>query len=124
MAAIDTSIEGCLLIVSVTGDLSADETISVIREYYPAGTVRDVIWDLTSGSLLAISKNGFHAIAKAAKESVAGGSRQGGKTAYVGNADVEYGLLRMYTAIAEVTGVPIKYHVFKSLEEARSWMEE
>ena len=124
MATIDIKIEGNLLIVSISGDLTTTEIISIIREYYPTGNAKNVIWDLTNGSLHLISNNGYKEIASAAKQAVANGSRLGGKTAYVGNVDVEYGLMRMYTAIAEMTGVPIEYNVYKTLEKARSWIEE
>jgi hypothetical protein len=124
MATIDITTSESLLILSVTGKLSADEVIAIVREYYPNGIVKNVIWDLTSGSLLSISNEGFRAIAKAAKESVEGGFRQGGKTAYVGLADVEFGLLRMYSAIAEMANVPVQYHVFKTMEGARNWIDE
>jgi hypothetical protein len=124
MAILDIKTVGNLLIVSVSGKLDADEVITVINEYYPNGIVKNVIWDLTNGSLLLISQHGFRRIAKAAKESVEGGARQGGKTAYVGLADVEYGLLRMYSAIAEMTGIPINYFVFKTFEEARVWINQ
>ncbi|GEM_PF-1021362 len=122
MATIETNIEGDVLIVSVTGALTAEETIAVIERYYPTGIIKDVIWDLTNGSLLLIDKGGFRRIAEAAKRSVANGSRQNGKTVYIGCADVEFGLLRMYTAIAEMTGVPISYTVYKTIDQAREWL--
>ena len=124
MATIDIKIEDNLLVVTVTGELTANETMAVIHDHYPTGIIKDVIWDLTNGSLLSISQDGFRAIAHAAKQAVASGSRQGGKTAYVGLATVEYGLLRMYSSIAEVTGVPIKYYVYRTIEEARNWIYE
>jgi len=124
MATIDIKTTGTLLILSASGKLTANEVIAVVNEYYPNGIVKDVIWDLTSGSLQSISNDGFRAIAKAARESVAGGFRQGGKTAYVGVADVEFGLLRMYSAIAEMANVPIQYHVFKTMDDARRWIGE
>ena len=43
---------------------------------------------------------------------------------YVGLADVEYGLLRMYSVIAEMAGVPIEYKVFRKLEEAHNWIKQ
>jgi hypothetical protein len=123
MAKIDIKIVDNLLIVSVSGELTAEEVIAVVDEYYPKGIVKDVIWDLTNGSLQSISREGFKAIAIAAKRSVEGGFREGGKTAYVGGAEVEYGLLRMYKTIAEMTGVPVKYDVFKTVEEVKNWIE-
>ena len=122
MATIDIKTVGHVLVVTITGDASALELISVIKEYYPKNDVTDVIWDFTCGSWQLISQSGFNDVAIAAKEAVARGTRQGAKTAFVGTAGFEFGLHRMYQAIAEVTGVPITYNTFKTMEEAKQWM--
>jgi hypothetical protein len=46
------------------------------------------------------------------------------KTAYVGDQDLEYGLLRMYRSMAEMSGVTIPLQVFRTLQEARDWLHE
>ena len=122
MATIDITIEGSLLIATVTGNITANELIAVVLEYYPNDMVKDVIWDLTNGSMKAISKDGFSEIAKTTKMVVAGGARRSGKTVFVGGVDREYVLSSIYKVIAEVTGIPIKYKVFMTLEEARNWL--
>ena len=122
MATVDIKIEGSLLIAAVVGSLTRHDVISVIKEYYPNGIVKDVIWDLTNGSMQSLRQHDLHEIAIAAKAT--SGTRQGCKTAYVGLAAVEFGLQRMYTAIAEIAGVPVKYHVFKTIEEARNWIAQ
>jgi len=122
MATIDITIEGSLLVATVTGNITANELIAVVLEYYPNEMVRDVIWDLTNGSMKAISKDGFSEIAKTTKMVVAGGARRNGKTVFVGGVDREYVLSSIYKVIAEVTGVPIKYQVFMTLGEARNWI--
>ena len=122
MAEIDIKIEDDLLIVTVTGNLSSDEIISVVKEYYPTGKIKNAIWDMLEGSAVTIKQQGFRDIAKAAKKSTANGFRQGGKTVYVGSKSVEYGICRMYTAIAEMTGVSVEYNVFRTLDEARAWL--
>lgn len=123
MAHIDIVYVGHLLTVAVLGDLSSDEVIGVINEHYSNGIVKNVIWDLTEGSLANITKEGFKAIAKATLESLASGARQGGRTAFVGDKTAEYGLMRMYTAIAEMTGVKTQYNVFRTIDEAVIWLE-
>jgi hypothetical protein len=122
MATIDIKKTEALLIVSVTGTLSVDDAITFIHEHYPSGA-KNVIWDLTKGSLAAISLNGFREIATAAKESCAHGVRGEGKTAYVGATDVDFGLLRMYSAFEEIAGIQIEYHVFRTMVEAYDWLK-
>lgn len=122
MSNISTQDEGDLLIVSITGDLHAAEAVETICRHYTNGIVKNVIWDFTNGSLLNTSNGEFRTIAAAVKKTVDDGYRQGGKTVFVGNATVEYGILRMYTAIAETSGVHIRYNVFRTVEEAKEWI--
>jgi dihydrodipicolinate synthase/N-acetylneuraminate lyase len=123
MATIDIRTVGNLLTVSVTGDLDVKEVIAVVEEYYPNGIVKDVIWNLTNGSITTISTQGFKEIANVTLKTVANRARQGGRTVFVGNSSAEFGLMRMYAVIAEIAGVSIKYTVFKSMEEALKWLE-
>jgi hypothetical protein len=122
MATTDVIIEGNLLIISVTGDMTANEVIAVVEEYYSNGIIKDVIWDLTLGTMQSITGEGFKLIAKVTKMALANGSRMGGKTVFVGNSIVEYDYFRMYTVVAEITGVTTNYNVFKTLEEAKNWI--
>ena len=122
MAAIIVKSEGSLLIVYVSGILNAEEVTSVFEKYYTNDVIKDVIWDISIGSLGSITEDGYKVIARAANDAISNGSRKGGKTAFVGHHDIEYGLLKMYTAIAIETGVPTKYHVFRTIGKARDWI--
>ena len=122
MATIEIKSEGDLLILSVTGNLTAEEIEAVIQGHYQKTSVKDVIWDLTNGSILTISNSSFKDLAKAVKDSLVSGARKGGKTAYVGSVDVEYGILHMCVAFADMVKVPISYNVFRTIEKARSWI--
>lgn len=124
MPNIDIKTEGNLLILTVQGDMPTDEVVAIISEYYPNGIVKDVIWDFRNASLLSASKNDFRVIAETVKKSLANGARRGGKTVFVGSIDAEYGVLRMYTANAEIMGVTAPYNVFRSIEQARKWIDE
>jgi len=123
LATINSNIEDSLLIISVTGDLTADDILAVVSEHYQTGLVKDVIWDLTHGTAHSISQYNFEAMSRAIKVALAKGVRQGGKTAIVGNDIVEYGLMRMYSVLVEITEVHIEYNVFKTLEEAKNWVK-
>ena len=123
MAIIDIKTVDKVLIVTVSGDASASELVAVIEEFYPKKEVSDVIWDFTDGSWKLIPQSGFMEIARAARVAVLSGTRQNAKTAFVGSAGLEFGLHRMYQATAESSGVPIKYNIFRTLEEAQHWME-
>ena len=122
MATIIVKSEGSLLIVYVSGILTAEEVTSVFKENYTNGNIKDVIWDISIGSLGSITEESYKAIARTAYDAISGGSRKGGKTAFVGHDDIEYSLLKMYAAIAKETGVPTKYHVFRTIGKARDWI--
>jgi hypothetical protein len=122
MAAIIVKNEDSLLIVYVSGLLTAEEVISVVKKYYTNEIVKDVIWDISIGSLGSITEDGYKEIARATNDAISSGSRKGDKTAFVGHDDIEYGLLKMYAAIAKETGVPTKYHVFRTIGKARDWI--
>jgi hypothetical protein len=124
MATIDIKIEGTLLIASVAGDLTAEEVIAVINDHYPSGIVKDVIWDLTHGTMQSMSMDGFKAVANASKDASSSGSRQGGKTVFVANKTAEYDMFCKYTALAEVAGVPVQFNVFKDIVSAKNWITD
>lgn len=122
MAIITTVIEDDLLTLTVSGNISAIELIGVVDAYYTSGKINDVIWDLTDGSLQSIPIDEFKEIAHAARLATLAGTRKGGKTAFIGNTATEYTMIRFYTVIAELSGVPIEYQVFRTIEDAKCWI--
>ena len=96
--------------------------LSVIIENYWSFINDDVIWDLTHGSLSEISEVGFLGIVHTEKMAVSCGSQRGVKTAFVGSSDCDSALTLFYQVISEVTGIPTNYVLFKTIEDARSWI--
>ncbi len=123
MPPLDIKIENNMMFVNATGNLTADEVMTVVNEYYPNGVVKDAIWDLTNGTLQSITRVEFEKIAKASKAVVSNGARQGGKTACVAGTLCDYGLMRMYTVIAEMACMYTDYHVFNTVVEAINWIK-
>ena len=124
MASINIKAEGSLLIISVTGDLTVDELKAVFKEYYPIEIVKDIIWEFSNAPTQLNTQKDLEAISRATKEALGSWSRKGGKTVFVGKSSVEYGLLCKYTAMAQLTGIPIEYHVVRNIEEARSCIKQ
>ena len=112
--------EADLTVFTVHGPLDADEVIQAVTLEYATSPTLRILWDLTHSSVDHISPDGFRRIAAMAKNTRLGG--RGAKTAYVGSEDLEYGLLRMYAALAEVAGVKAQYDVFRTLPEAFHWL--
>lgn len=122
MASIDVRLETDLdlTVFTVHGDLLAEEIIHAIQTEYASTPTGNILWDLTDSTIEHITVDGFRRVATVARALRTSGS--GAKTAYVGGEDLGYGLLRMYTALAEAAGIQVQYEVFRSLQEAYKWL--
>lgn len=109
-----------IMIVTVHGELTPEEIIRIIREHYFSGTVRDVIWDLTDGTMSPMTGADLDTIARTAMEAVTAGARPEGKTYFVGSSLIDHNIFCKYVVSAELLGTPARYQVFKTLEEALS----
>ena len=124
MAKIRVTVEAerSMMVFDVVGNLTADEIIAEVTTRYRASPSRSILWDLTNASIADIPTDDFRRVANAAL--TVSDTRQGGRTAYVGSDAITYGLTRMYSTIAEVTGVPAQYGVFRTREEAIVWLAQ
>lgn len=122
MASITVETIDDITVFKVVGAASFDEIAGAIQNYYPKTTFH-IIWDLSNGSLDALSAEQFRAIVPIAKKYMSA-NRVDGKTVYVSSSDHIYGMLRMYATIAELGGMPYGYSVFRTFEEALEWLRK
>jgi hypothetical protein len=122
MADIETTIddENNLTVFTVKGELTAKEIIHHASEYYAEKSTRFVLWDVTGGTVGAISNDDFRQIAEQMKNYTS--KRKHGKTAFVVKSDLDFGLGRMYGAFAEIEDLPVAYRTFRTVEEAKKWI--
>ena len=120
MTNMDIEVTGRRALITVDGPLQADQTIAFIQEHYPKGTFDDALWDLRRSPLIHLMADELRRIADAVRTASAG--RRSGRTVFVSNEDAGYGMLRMYTAYAEMEGVPATYYVCRTMEEAEDWL--
>ena len=122
MAIIDTIVDsqGDLSVFAVNGELTADEIIERVEEYYTKHPTKLVLWIMGDVDLSAITREGIERIIQTAKKNT--GKRKEGKTAIVGSKDIEYGLARMYEAYAGFENLPYEYKIFKEVDEAKEWL--
>lgn len=109
-----------LTIFNVRGSLSAEEIIEYSKEHYMDNPTQLVMWDITNGSISEIDVEEFGKISTAVKPYTE--KRAGGKTAFVGSVDADFGMGRMYESYAEVEKLPIQYRTFRNRDEAMSWL--
>ena len=122
MAIIETIVDSQndLSVFTVNGQLTADEIIERVEEFYTKHPTKLVLWIMGDVDLSAITSEGIERIIRIAKQNT--GKRQEGKTAIVGAKDVEYGLARMYEAHTGFENLPNEYKVFKDVDEAKEWL--
>ncbi len=106
-------------IVHVSGKLTFEETIDTINNYYHMVT-RHIIWDFTDGDATPITPDQFRKIISTANEYRP--FKEGGKTAYVSTVDSTYGMMRMFSVLAEFSDIPYPYRAFRDFEEAVEWL--
>lgn len=122
MAIIETIVDsqGDLSVFTVNGELTADEIIERVEEYYTKHPTKLVLWIMGDVDLSAITREGIERIIQIAKKNT--GKRKEGKTAIVGSKDIEYGLARMYEAYTGFENLPYEYKIFKDVDEAKEWL--
>ena len=109
-----------LTLLTVLGDTSFEELMDVIREVYEKFTTKHLIYDFSHGTFVNASTENIKTILQYVKKH--GEVRKGGKTAYVGGEDYEFGMLRMTEALAQIEGLPVNIEVFRSLDKAIQWV--
>ena len=122
MAEIKSDISPELAVFTVEGALTADEVVDTLNKYYPNFVKKHIIWDFTNGDLSDMTIDDFEMIAKVAKRTMTPSEER--KTAFVATGDLEYGLMRMYSAFGELKRTPTNYSVFKNLAKAKAWIDE
>jgi hypothetical protein len=124
MATITVEIqpEEDLTIFKVVGELFVDEILEYSSKYYSENPTKFVIWDATEGTVRKINPDEFRGIANKIK--ALAHKRAGGKTAFVSKSDIDFGLSRMYEVYTESEEIPIKYRVFRNIEDAIKWVNE
>ena len=122
MAIIETIVDSQndLSVFTVNGDLTADEVIERVEEYYTRHPTKLVLWIMADVDLSAMTSEGIERIIQIAKKNT--GKRKEGKTAIVGSKDIEYGLARMYEAYTGLENLPYECKIFKDVNEAKEWL--
>ena len=124
MSSIVTHIENnkALTIHTLEGEISGADIITTIEEYYYGEATQDVIWDYSNAQLQNCKDESIKAIVKVANRYA--DRRPGGRSALVLPSDLKFGLGRVYEALAEAANSVIVTKSFRSLQEARDWLED
>ena len=110
-----------LTVITVNGELTFDQIIDVLDQFYASEYTLYLLWDLTNADTSSLTTVQVDMIVDHAKEYAH--LRKGGKAAFVLSRDVDFGLARMYEQLSEAKQHPILHGVFRSLDEAMNWLE-
>jgi hypothetical protein len=109
-----------LTIFVAAGELTFEDQMAVLRQFYAGNPTKHVLWDFTRITGRRISAAQLRAIVQFIAEHAT--LRAGGKTALVGSSDVDFGLARMGSALSEARHVGWQMQAFRDLVEAREWI--
>ena len=106
----------------VTGDLTLSDILKYAEEYYLGKPTKLVLWVLTEPTIHKINTEEFKSLVKKMKRFTE--HREGGKTAFVGDFDADFGMGRMYEALASIEKLAVSYRTFRNIEDAQAWLFE
>ena len=109
-----------LTIVTAKGMITADDLLDWGNRYYKGPITQLILWDVTNADLSALQADQLKQIAE--NMSRISEARRGGKTAFVYDKPLEYGIGRMFQAYSEMEDMPFKVQSFQSFDEAREWL--
>ena len=109
-----------LTIVSAKGVITADDLLDWGNNYYEGQITSLILWDVTNADLSSLQADQLREIAE--NMSRISEVRKGGKTAFVYDKPLEYGIGRMFQAYSEIEDMPFEVQSFQSFDEAKAWL--
>ncbi len=110
-----------LTVVRARGEVTADEILDAVEQFYTGERTSRVLWDFTEASLRAIGPEDVERIA-AFTVNHARAEGGGWMTALVLPESLGFGLGRMFEMLREASLPDVKTRTFRGLAEARAWL--
>ena len=85
------------------------------EEFYAAGPTRLELWDMSDADLSQVTVSGMQKFISS--EAHLGNARQGGQSAVITKANLQYGLGRMAEILVEFESLPFAFRVFRKRDE-------
>lgn len=109
-----------LTIVIAEGLITADDLLDWGNNYYQGRVTSLILWDVTNADLSTLQADQLREIAENMRQ--ISEVRRDGKTAFVYDKPLEYGIGRMFQAYSEMEHIPFEVQSFQSFDEARKWL--
>ena len=111
-----------LTVFKVTGVLTFEKVLLVVKTFYGGIPTKHVIWDLMESSKVRLTSEEVETISNFRIDYE--GNLALGKTAFVAREDIHFGLLRIFEIQSRFHEVPYTIKVFRNIDEAYKWFEE
>lgn len=109
-----------LTVMKVSAEVTVDDLIAGIRQYYDKSLAGNLLWDFLDAALESMSTEDFNATAETAAVRI-DESKQG-KTALVAGTNFNMGLGVMWRAVAHMAGIAHEYRFFRNMADAVEWL--
>ena len=110
-----------LTVFTVTGVLSHEEVMPVVKSFYEGEPTKHVLWDLINTTEVHLTSAEVEKIATYRMRYE--GKRASGKTAIVAQKDVLFGISRMFEMQSKMRKAPYLIMVFRNMDDAYKWLE-
>jgi hypothetical protein len=111
-----------LTIFFVNGELTFDEQIQTLKEFYIGAPTGNVLWDFPAMEGIRMSVDEFCEIISFLKKYCS--KRPKGKTALVFSIDIDFSLSKTGETDVNIEESPWKIKAFRSMAKALIWIEE
>ena len=111
-----------LTVFTVTGVINFDDALPVVKAFYEGVPTKNVLWDLSETTDEQFTSQEVEAIASFGKRYEA--ERASGKTAFIAQKDILFGLSRMFEIQSVLKQSPHSVMVFRKKDEAFEWFDE
>jgi hypothetical protein len=116
---IEVNPEADLTTHTVTGNITTDEIISILEEFYRHPT-KFLLWNLSQADLSNITGDDLRHILEVSNTLCK--HRKHGKTAILAPSDLPFGLGRQYAILGELYDNPVHIESFRSYDMAIAWL--
>lgn len=110
-----------LIVHTVTGELDVEDFRRAVEALYEMEPVPQLsLWDLRDATLTQFTAQRILSVQAHLSPRVRG--REGGRTAVVVSADLNFGVVRQYLAYSDDLELPFEQNAFRTMEDALSWL--
>lgn len=110
-----------LTVHTVSGVLTYPKIKDKLDEHLQGPIAKNALWDCTDADITYITTKEFEKVAQFVQTFHM--RRKGGRTALVIPMNPGYRLGRMFESLAEIEGLAIEYQTFKTIKEAKEWLD-